>query len=88
MVDGSNCQLTHPEVIGRHCFYNVTNDNGERLVTVCEEHKLRPAQLKAHSLQVYGDPFNHVTDFKYLGSKLASAASDLKRRKALAWRAF
>ena len=40
------------------------------------------------SLQVYGEPINHVTDFKYLGSKMASAASDLKRRKALAWSAF
>ena len=28
------------------------------------------------------------TDFKYLGSKMASAASDLKRRNALAWSAF
>ena len=40
------------------------------------------------TLQVYGEPINHVTDFKYLGSKMASAASDLKRRKALAWSAF
>ena len=40
------------------------------------------------SLQVYGDPINHVTGFIYLGSKMASAASDLKRRKALAWSAF
>ena len=40
------------------------------------------------TLHVYGEPINHVTDFKYLGSKMASAASDLKRRKALAWCAF
>ena len=40
------------------------------------------------SLQVYGEPINHVTDFKYLGSKMVSAASDLKRCKALAWSAF
>ena len=38
---GSDCHLTHPEVIGCHCFYNVTNVNGEKLVAVCEEHKLR-----------------------------------------------
>ena len=33
---------------------------------------------------------NHVSDFKYLGSKMASSASDLKRCtcKALAWSAF
>ena len=40
------------------------------------------------SLQVYCDPINHVTDFKYLDSKMASAASNLKRRKAFAWSAF
>ena len=39
-------------------------------------------------LQVYGTPINNVTDFKYLGSMMASSASDLKRRKALAWTAF
>ena len=40
------------------------------------------------SLQVYDEPINHVTDFKYLDSKMASAASDFKRCKALAWSAF
>ena len=40
------------------------------------------------TLQVYGTPINHVTDFKYLGSMMAFSASDLKRRKALAWTAF
>ena len=44
--------------------------------------------LHFKSLQVYGDPINHVSGFKYLGFKMASAASDLKRRKALAWSAF
>ena len=39
-------------------------------------------------LQVYGIPINHVSDFKYLSSMMASSASDLKRRKALAWTAF
>ena len=33
------------------------------------------------ALQVYGDPINHVSDFRYLGSMVASASSDLKRRK-------
>ena len=32
--------------------------------------------LPQPSLQVYGEPINHVTDFRYLGSKMASAASD------------
>ena len=40
------------------------------------------------SLQVYGNPINHVTNFRYLGSMMGSSASDLKRRKALAWTAF
>ena len=39
-------------------------------------------------LQVYGEAIKHVTDFKYLGSQMASSASDFKRRKALAWGAF
>ena len=39
-------------------------------------------------LQVYGEAIKHVTDFKYLGSLMASSASDFKRRKALAWGAF
>ena len=38
--------LAHPEVIARHCFYDTTNNNGERLVSMCEEHKLSPAQVK------------------------------------------
>ena len=43
-----------------------------------------PQQL----LQVYGDTINHVNDFRYLGSMMASSTSDLARRKALAWSAF
>ena len=35
-----------------------------------------------------GDPINHVSDFRYLGSMVASGSSDLKRRKSLAWCAF
>ena len=39
-------------------------------------------------LQVYGESINHVPDFKYLGSLMASSHKDLLRRKALAWTAF
>ena len=39
-------------------------------------------------LHVYGEPIKHVTNFKYLGSMMASSTSDLARRKALAWTAF
>ena len=31
------------------------------------------------ALQVYGDPINHVSDFRYIGSMVASGSSDLKR---------
>ena len=40
------------------------------------------------ALQVYGDPINHVSDFRYIGSMVASGSSDLKRQKSLAWCAF
>ena len=40
------------------------------------------------ALQVYGDPINHVSDFRYLRSMVASGSSDLKKRKSLAWCAF
>ena len=42
---GSDSHYTHPEVIGRHCIYEETNDNGKRLVAFCEEHKLIPVQI-------------------------------------------
>ena len=34
-------------------------------------------------LEVYGSTINHVQDFKYLGSMMASSSGDLKRRKGL-----
>ena len=50
----------HPEVIGRHCFYDATNNNGERLVDLCEEFKLCPAQMRfpnqRHHLQTWMHP--------------------------------
>ena len=39
-------------------------------------------------LQVYGNPINYVTNFRYWGSMMGYSASDLKRWKALAWTAF
>ena len=41
---GLDSHVFHPSVIGQHCFYDQTNNNGERLVIMCEELKLRPAQ--------------------------------------------
>ena len=39
-------------------------------------------------LEVYSSTINHVQDFKYLGSMMASSSGDFKRRKGLAWTAF
>ncbi|XP_038062501.1 craniofacial development protein 2-like [Patiria miniata] len=45
---GLDSHSHHPTVVGRHCFYETTNDNGERLVTMCEENNLHksPAQMR------------------------------------------
>ena len=43
---GKDSHTLLPAVIGPHCFYDTTNDNGERLVNICQEHKLRPAQSR------------------------------------------
>ena len=43
---GLDSHSIHPEVIGRHCFYDTTNNNGERLVDLCEEFQLCPAQMR------------------------------------------
>ena len=43
---GQDSHISHPMVIGPHCFYDETNDNGERLVNLCQEYKLRPAQTR------------------------------------------
>ncbi|XP_071943549.1 uncharacterized protein [Antedon mediterranea] len=39
-------------------------------------------------LEVYGNAINHATNFKYLGSMMASSSGDFKRRKGLVWTAF
>ena len=43
---GLDSHSIHPEVIGRHCFYDTTNNNDERLLDLCEEFQLRPAQMR------------------------------------------
>ena len=43
---GNDSHSIHPEVIGPHCFYDTTNSNGEKLVDLCEECKLYPAQMR------------------------------------------
>ena len=43
---GTDSHHTHHEVVGRYCYHDQTNDNGERLVNLCVEHNLRPAQSR------------------------------------------
>ena len=43
---GLDSHSIHPEVIGRHRFYDTTNNNDERLVDLCGEFKLCPAQIR------------------------------------------
>lgn len=43
---GTDSHHTHPEVVGRYCYHDQTNDNDERLVNLCVEHNLRPAQSR------------------------------------------
>ena len=34
---GVDSHVAHPVIVGRHCFHDSTNDNGERLVNLCQE---------------------------------------------------
>ena len=43
---GLDSHSIHPEVIGRHFFYDTTNSNGERLMDLCEKFQPRPAQMR------------------------------------------
>lgn len=43
---GIDSHLSHPWVIGPHCYTDSTNNNGERLVNICQEYNLRPAQMR------------------------------------------
>ena len=51
---GLDSHLSHPWVIGSHCYHDSTNDNGERLVNFCQEYNLRPAQMR------FPQPRNHL----------------------------
>ena len=43
---GKDSHLSQPGVIGPHCYYEETNNNGERLTNLCQEFQLRPAQTR------------------------------------------
>ena len=43
---GLDSHAAHPTVVGKHSFYTETNNNGDRLVELCDELKFRLAQTK------------------------------------------
>ena len=43
---GLDSHAAHPTVVGKHSFYTETNNNGDRLVELCDDLKFRPAQTK------------------------------------------
>ena len=40
---GGDSHITNPRVVGNHCYHENTNDNGTRLIRLCEMASLRPA---------------------------------------------
>lgn len=78
-IPRAQVQLTRTATAAEDLGLVISVSKTEYMTANCNSHP---------TLQVYGDTINHVTDFKYLGSKMASGASDLKRRKSLAWCAF
>lgn len=78
-IPRAQAQLTRTAAAAEDLGLIISVSKTEYMTTNCNPHS---------SLQIYGDSINHVSDFKYLGSKMASGVSDLRRRKALAWCAF
>ena len=78
-IPRAQAQLTETAEAAKDLGLFISVSKTEYMTANCNPHP---------TLQVYGDSINHVTDFRYLGSMMASGASDLKRRKALAWCAF
>ncbi|KAI8486765.1 hypothetical protein Bbelb_355130 [Branchiostoma belcheri] len=70
---------------------NRTATAGEQLGLVISVPKTEYMTINCNPqppLEVYGQPIKHVTDFRYLGSMMASSKTDLARQKALAWTTF
>lgn len=43
---GKDSHLLFPKIIGKHTYHDETNDNGKRLVSLCETSHLKPIQMK------------------------------------------
>ena len=78
-IPRAQAQLTSTAAAAKDLGLIISVPKTEYMTVNCHPHP---------TLQVYGESINHVTDFRHLDSKMASAASDFKRRKALAWSAF
>ena len=78
-ISRAQAQLTKAAEVAADLGHVISAPGTECVTVNCNP---RPA------LQVCGDPVNHVSDFRCLGSVVASGSSDLKRRGSLAWCAF
>lgn len=43
---GKDSNRNNPRIVGQHTFHDETNANGERLVSMCESHSLRPTSSR------------------------------------------
>ena len=78
-IPRAQAQLTSTAAAAKDLCPTISVPKTEYMTARCHPHP---------TLQFYGESINHVTHFRYLGSKMASAASDFKRRKELAWSVF
>ena len=78
-IPRAQAQLTRTAAAAEDLGLIISVPKTEYMTVNCSSHP---------TLQVYGKCINHVSDFKYLGCRMASSYKDLTRRKALAWSAF
>jgi hypothetical protein len=57
---GKDKRLTNRRIIGNNCYHDITNENGQRLIDLCEATDLRTAHThfanRRSRLQTYKDP--------------------------------
>ena len=57
---GRDSHLTNSKTVGNSCFHDLTNDNGQRLIELCESTEIRPIQThfdnRRSRLSTYRDP--------------------------------
>ena len=78
-ISRAQAQLTKTAEAAAYLGHVISAPKTEYMIVNCNP---QPA------LQVYGNSINHVSDFRYLGSMVASGSSDLRGRKSVAWCAF